>query len=177
MAEKNLLSGFNFFSEIDAETLEMITQKGEVLEFNSGDIVFHFDAPAEYFYGLLEGEVKLSLVFKDKVLKTEIEYEEAIQARMVDEEKSIVVDTVRPGQVFGWASLVGPERRTVAARCTEPSRVIALKAAELRAMFEQNHTLGYLLMKRLSDIISKRLKNRTDKLIEAWVEAFDSDQI
>jgi CRP-like cAMP-binding protein len=177
MADKNLLSGFKFFSDVDAKALEMIAQKGAILEFKPNELIFHFDAPAEHFYGLLAGEVQLSLVFKDKILKTEIEYEEAIQARMVDEEKSIVVDTVRPGQVFGWASLVGSGRRTVAARCTEPSRVIAFKAAELREMFEKDHTLGYLLMKRMGDMISKRLKNRTDKLIETWVEAFDTDQI
>ncbi len=177
MTEKNLLSGFTFFSDVKPESLEMIVQKGEVLEFKPEDVVFHFDEPAEHLYGLLEGEVDLSLVFTDKVLKTEIEYEEAIQARMVDEEKSIVVDTVLAGQVFGWASLVGPERRTVTAQCTEHSRVIALPAAELKTMFEKDVSLGYAIMKRLSTIISKRLKNRTDKLIETWVEAFDTDKI
>jgi CRP-like cAMP-binding protein len=177
MADKNLLSGFKFFSDIDADTLEMIARKGAILEFKPNDVIFHVGAPAEQFYGLLAGEVHLSLVFKDKVLKTEIEYEEAIQAKMVDEEKSIVVDMVRPGQVFGWAALVGAGRRTVAARCAEASRVIALKAVELKEMFERDHTLGYLFMKRMADMISKRLKNRTDKLIATWGEAFDVDRI
>ena len=177
MPDQNLLSGFNFFSDVDPKTLDMIAQKAEILDFKSEDVVFRFEEPAEHFYGLLEGEVELSLVFKDKVLKTDIEYEEAIQARMVDKEKLIVVDTVLPGQVFGWASLVGPGKRTVTALCSESSRIVALAAIELRSMFEQDHTLGYIIMKRMSAIISKRLKNRTDKLIETWVEAFDVDQI
>ena len=100
MPDQNLLSGFKFFSDVDPKTLDMIAQKAEVLDFKSEDVVFRFEEPAEHFYGLLEGEVELSLVFKDKVLKTNIEYEEAIQARMVDKEKLIVVDTVLPGQVF-----------------------------------------------------------------------------
>ncbi len=174
---KNLLAGFKFFSEVVPETLEMIAQKGEVLEFGPGDVIFHFDEPAEHLYGLLEGEVDLSIVFIDKVLKTEIEYEEAIQASMVDEEKSIVIDTVLPNQIFGWASLVGPTRRTVTARCTETCRVIAIAAADLNAMFAKDHNLGYVIMKKLADIIAKRLKMRTDKLIETWVEAFDGDAI
>ena len=177
MKAKNPLSGFRFFSDVAPETLETIAQKGEILGYKSGDVVFHFDEPAEHLYGLLEGEVDLSLVFKDKVLKTEIEYEEAIQASFVDEEKSIVVDTVSAGQVFGWASLVGSGRRTVTAHCTEPSRVVAIPAAELKAMFEKDHFLGYVIMEKLSNIISKRLKYRTDKLIETWVEAFDVDKI
>jgi hypothetical protein len=44
-------------------------------------------------------------------------------------------------------------------------------------MFDQDHHLGFVLMKKLSDIIAKRLKVRTDKLIETWVEAFDGDTI
>jgi CRP-like cAMP-binding protein len=96
---------------------------------------------------------------------------------MVDEEKSIVIDTVLPNQIFGWASLVGPARRTVTARCTESCKVIAIAAADLNAMFAKDHNLGYVIMKKLADIIAKRLKMRTDKLIETWVEAFDGDAI
>ena len=174
---KNILAGFEFFSEVVPETLEMIAQKVELLEFGPGDVIFHLDEPAEHIYGLLEGEVDLSIVFKDKVLKTEIEYEEAIQARMVDEEKPIVIDTVLPDQIFGWASLVGPARRTVTAGCTEDCRVVAIAAADLQAMFAKDHYLGYVIMKKLADIIARRLKMRTEKLIETWVEAFDGDAI
>ena len=174
---ENILAQFKFFSEVTPETLEAISHKCELLKFVPDDVIFEFDASAEHLYGLVEGEVDLSIIFKDKVLKTEIEYEEAIQASMVDEEKSIVIDTVLPGQVFGWASLVGPRRRTVTARCTEPSKVIALAAEDLSAMFSENHYLGYVVMRKLSDIIAKRLKSRTDKLIETWVEAFDGDAI
>ena len=174
---KNVLAGFKFFNELAPETLEMIVHKSEVLVFEPGDVVFHFDEPAEHLYGLIEGEIDLSLIFTDKVLKTEVEYEEAIQASMVDEEKSIVIDTVLAGQIFGWACLVGPERRTVTASCTEPSRIIAMGAKDLKAMFAEDHHLGYMVMTRLGNIIARRLKIRTEKLIETWVEAFDGDAI
>ena len=177
MGEKDLLAGIKFFSDLAPETLKMIAQKGEVLELDAGEVVFHYKEPAEHFYGLLKGEVDLSIVFTDKVLKTDIEYEEAIQASVVDEKKWIVVDTVYPGQVFGWACLVGPGRRTVTAQCAEASRVFSIAATDLKTMFENDHTLGYLIMTKLCHIISNRLKNRTDKLIETWVEAFDVDKI
>ena len=177
MPQKNVLAGFSFFSDVDPDTLEAIAKKGEIIEFKAEDVIFHVDTPATHFYGLLEGEVDLVLIFKDKVLKTDIEYEEAIQATIVDEEKAIIVDTVDPGQVFGWASIVGPSQRTVNAECSQDSRVIAIPAAELKAMFDTDHTLGYRIMNRLCDIIAKRLRNRTDKLIETWGEAFDIGSI
>ena len=177
MTETNLLANFKFFSDVAPGTVEMIARKGEVLKLEPEEVVFHYKEPAEHLYGLLKGEIDLSIVFTDRVLKTDIEYEESIQASLVEEEKWIVVDTVYPGQVFGWASLVGPGFRTVTAQCTEASRVIAIPAVEFKAMLEEDHTLGYKIMTKLSHIISNRLKNRTDKLIETWVEAFDMDKI
>ncbi|MGD8990301.1 MAG: Crp/Fnr family transcriptional regulator [Desulfobacterales bacterium] len=177
MPQKNLLAGFSFFSNVQAETLQAIAQKGEVLEFKPQDVIFKVDEPATHFYGLLEGGVDLILVFKDKVLKTDIEYEEAIQATIVDEEKEIIVDTVAAGQVFGWASIVGPSKRTVSAQCSQACRVIAMPADDLKAMFDKNHTLGYTIMNRMCAIIAGRLRKRTDKLIEAWGEAFDIGSI
>ena len=97
MTAKNPLAGFKFFNEIRPDTLDSIARMGEIMEYKAGDVIFRFDEPAIHLFGVLEGEVDLSVVFKDKVLKTEIEYEEAIQASMVEEDKSIVVDTVLPG--------------------------------------------------------------------------------
>ena len=177
MAAKNPLSGFKFFSEVQPEALDRIAQKAQTLDYKTGDVIFRFGEPAEHLYGVIEGSVDLSVVFKDKVLRTEIEYEEAIQASVVEEEKSIVVDTVQAGQVFGWASLVGSGKRTVSAHCSQASRIIVLPAGELKAIFAKDNALGYVIMKKMSDIISKRLQKRTEKLIEAWVEAFDVDEI
>ncbi len=177
MTEKNPLAGFKFFNEVKPDTLESIARMGEISEYKAADVIFRFDEPATHLFGVMEGEVDLSVVFKDKVLKTEIEYEEAIQASMVEEEKSIIVDSVLPGQIFGWASLVGAGRRTVTAHCAQASRVFVLPATELKTMFETDNALGYVIMKKLSDIISKRLQKRTEKLIETWVEAFDVNEI
>jgi CRP-like cAMP-binding protein len=157
--------------------LEAISQQSEILEFKAQDAIFQVDEAASHFYGLLEGQVDLILVFKDRVLKTDVEYEEAIQATIVDEEKKIVVDRVAPGQVFGWASIVGPSKRTVNAECSQYCRVVAIPADGLKALFDKDHTLGYTVMSRMCNIIAKRLRNRTDKLIEAWGEAFDIDSI
>jgi CRP/FNR family cyclic AMP-dependent transcriptional regulator len=177
MPQKNLLTMFPFFSDVDPDTLEAIANKGEILEFKAKDVIFRVDEPATHFYGLLQGKIDLVLIFKDKVLKTDIEYEEAIQASIVDEEKEIIVDRVKAGQVFGWASIVGPSKRTVNAECSQDCRVIALPANELKAMFDKDHNLGYTIMKRISDIIARRLRNRTNKLIETWGEAFDIGSI
>jgi CRP-like cAMP-binding protein len=177
MAEANLLKGFGFFSDLDASRLGALAQKCSVFECKSGDVIYRAGEAAKHLYGVLEGEVELILEVTDKELKAEIRYEEAVQASVVDKQRRVVVDAAGPGKVFGWAALSKLGRRTLTARCREAGHILSLSAVELKAMMDADHTLGYLLMKRLSDMLSVHLKIRTDKLIETWVEAFGVGKI
>jgi CRP-like cAMP-binding protein len=177
MLDKNLLSKFRFFSDIADDRLSAIAQQGELLDFKAGDIIFRIGDSSGNLYGVVKGEVELSLVYEDKVLKADIKYEEENQSRFEVLEKPIKVAGVDPGKIFGWSALVSNRERTLTAICLESSQVIALPGVALKALFEKDPALGYILMTRLSDIISRRLQDRTDKLIEAWVEAFDMDSL
>jgi hypothetical protein len=55
--------------------------------------------------------------------------------------------------------------------------VCSLPAAELNGMITKDPTLGYLIFRRLAEIIAKRLNARTDRLLEAWVEAFGASKV
>jgi CRP-like cAMP-binding protein len=177
MLNKDVLSGFAIFSEVDQDKLAEIAQGCEVLEFEPNDMIFHQDEVAENFYGVLDGEVELIIMFEEKTLKTDIKYEKSIQTREETAERPIVFRTIGSGRVFGWSSLVEPRILTATARCSKRSRIFSLPAAHLVAMFEKDPALGYLFMTRLSEIISQRLRTRTRMLIEAWGEAFEVDRM
>jgi len=173
MLDKNLLSKFIFFSGIAGDKLAAIARRGDLLDFKAGDTIFQIGDSSDNLYGVVSGEVELNLVYKDKVLQADITYEEQNQSRIEILEKPIQVAVVDPGKIFGWSALTSSRRRTITAKCLENSQVLSLPGDELKALFEKDTELGYILMSRLSDIISNRLQERTDKLIEAWVEAFD----
>ena len=118
-------------------TLDEIVEKCETLEFESNDIIFKQGEVSEKLYGVLDGEVELCLVFKDKILKTDIQYEEAIQTRVEVTEKPIVVDTIGHNEVFAWSSFVKPGRTVTIARCLENSRIFAVPAGHLKFLFEK----------------------------------------
>ena len=177
MLDLNLLSKFKFFSDIPEDKLTAIAEVGKLLEYKVDDIIFREGDTADNLCGVADGEVELSLVFKEQVLKTDIKYEEAIQSRFEIIEKPIQVAIVNSGQIFGWSALVSDRRRTLTARCSGPSQILSLSGDNLRDLFEKDYELGYIVMTRLSDIIAKRLRDRTDKLIEAWGEAFEVDEI
>ncbi|QTA88397.1 Crp/Fnr family transcriptional regulator [Desulfonema magnum] len=177
--DKKLLSEFKFFSDVSDDALSVIAPKCDILEFNSDDVVFNWGDKALNLYGVLEGEVELSLMFKEKIMKTDIEYEEAIRVRFDVLKKPIIVERVGVGEVFGWTSLVGDagSQWTATAQCSQPVRAFSVPAANLKAMFDKDPKLGYLIMGRVSEIVSLRLQNRTDKLIEAWGQAFEAGNI
>ncbi len=173
MLDKKLLSKFIFFSGIADDKLAAMAQRGDLLDFKAGDTIFQTGDSSDNLYGVVSGVVELNLVYKDKVLQADIIYEEQNQSRIEILEKPIQVAIVDPGKIFGWSALTRSRKRTITAKCLEDSQVISLPGDGLKALFEKDMELGYILMSRLSDIISHRLQERTDKLIEAWVEAFD----
>jgi CRP-like cAMP-binding protein len=171
------LSEFRFFSEVPPKTIEAVSAACRAINFPAQTVVFRPDEPADTLYCVVEGEVELSLEVHDKSLKADVRHEESVHAQVVDHIREIVVDTVRSGQVFGWTSLVGSGKRVVIAKCTRPTRVYALAATQLAGMIDNDSTLGYLIFKRLTGVIAKRLNARTDLLLEAWVEAFGASRV
>jgi CRP-like cAMP-binding protein len=79
--------------------------------------------------------------------------------------------------VFGWSALAGLERRTAAARAASAVRAFAVPAEKLRKQFGENPALGLRLMERLNRVIAARLAERTERLVEAWTEAFGAGRI
>ncbi len=177
MSGNELLKGFSVFSATSDEKQLEIARLGDVMTFSAGEIICQEGDAAQNLYGVLDGEVELSLIVRDKILRADIQYEEAIQRHFETHERDIVVDTVEPGEVFGWSALIKPNVLTSTARCSKPTRILSLPATDLAALFRRDYEVGFIFMEKLAEIISQRLKNRTDKLIESWSEAFKATRI
>ncbi len=177
MINADQLAAFQLFSDLSSADLSAIAGECDLLEYSNNDVIFKYGETATAIYGVLEGEVALSLVFEDKVLKADIDYEEALQKRFEVFEKPIVVETVSPGEIFGWSALVQPHTSTATATCRAPVQVCAISGETLRRRFAENTALGFAIMNRLSELVSQRLRTRTRKLIETWGAAFGADQV
>jgi len=69
----------------------------------------------------------------------------------------IRIETLGPGEVLGWSWLLPPYELHYSARALEPTQVIALDGKALRARCEEDHDLGYEIMKRFALVIVRRL--------------------
>ena len=177
MVETNRLSGFSIFAGMPSETLDEIARSASMKSFEAQDVIFEEGDLATALYGLMAGEVELSILFRDRVLKAEVRHEEYVHKRVEIIEKEMVFETVAPGEIFAWSALIAPHQLTSTATCTEPTRLMVLPADALEAVFERTPRAGAVFMKRLAEVIAQRLRHRTDKLIESWYQAFGEERL
>jgi CRP/FNR family transcriptional regulator, cyclic AMP receptor protein len=82
--------------------------------------------------------------------------------------KPILIETLSPGDVIGWSWLLHPHVWKFNARATEMSLLIALDGKCLRTKCEDNHDLGYEVMKRFARIIERRLEATRFQLLDVY---------
>lgn len=174
MMEKTILTRFEIFNGAPDESVESICKSCTLREFERDESIFEQGRPGSHLYGLLDGEIELLLIFMERTLHTNIEYEERVVVEQKEDQKPISFDVISPGEILGWSSMVIPPGKwTATARSVQAGRLFSVPADALKKVLEAHPEFGYLFMSRLAGIISQRLHKRTEKLIEAWGEAFD----
>ncbi len=165
------------FSALTSSQLLAVAEQGFLLERPAEETMFRQHDPADMLYGILEGQVELTFIYKDQLLETNIEYEESVISRYTEYERPIVLEVLLRGEIFGWSSMAGNQTYTASAVLVQASRLFAIKASALRGILDDNPDMGYVFMDHLSRVIAKRLHWRTQKLVESWVEAFGTNRV
>lgn len=114
--------------------------------FESDQIIFREGETANRFYLIDGGEV---------VLESNTASDEAI-----------VIDTIGNGDLLGWSWLFAPYIWRFTARATKPTTAMFFYGTLLREYCEADHTLGYELLKRMSEVMTRRLQSARAKLLE-----------
>jgi CRP-like cAMP-binding protein len=76
--------------------------------------------------------------------------------------------TVGPGEVVGWSWLVPPHRWQFDCRAVDPVQGLSFDAEWLREKCEQDHELGYHLLKQLVTVIANRLAATRLQLLDIY---------
>ncbi len=171
------LVAFPIFDGIPRDILDHIGQAAQPLDYEENAVIFHEGQEASHLYGVMRGEVELSILFRDRIMRADVQYEDYVRKHVEIVEKEIVIENLGPGDVFSWSALSAPHRLTSTATSCQPTQVFALEASRLKAVLAQSPEVGYLFMQRVSEIIARRLRNRTDKLLESWYEAFEVENV
>lgn len=117
----------DFVKEVFDITIKESLEEGNVL-FREGD-------HAKNFYILLKGRVRLGT-----------------------RETGQVVHTVsRPGEAFGWSSLVDRDAYSASAECIVPTKLLKIDREDLQKILEKDPVNGLDLFKRLARALGERL--------------------
>lgn len=137
-----------FLKGLDQKHIELITGCASNVRFDVGNFLFREGEEANIFYIIRQGKI-------------------AVEA-FVPERGSIIIDTLTDGDVLGWSWLIPPYHWHFDARAIEPTRAIALDGKCLRTKCEQDHNLGYELLKRFAQIIEERLESTRLRLLDMY---------
>jgi CRP/FNR family transcriptional regulator, cyclic AMP receptor protein len=83
--------------------------------------------------------------------------------------KTITIDTIGDGDLLGWSWLFSPYLWRFTARATKKTIALFFYGTVLREYCEKDHTLGYELLKRMSEVMTRRLQRARGRLIETHV--------
>ncbi|MFC1835208.1 Crp/Fnr family transcriptional regulator [Thermodesulfobacteriota bacterium] len=125
----------NLFKDIRQETINEISEAAKETDFNQGDVLFNEGDPADHFYILVEGSVRLSIGKQSKT--------------------NYMVKHI--GEAFGWSSVVGRDLYTAGAECVAPSKLLKIHKDELEQIFEVHERSGRTFYKVLASLLGQRL--------------------
>ena len=95
----------------------------------------------------------------------------AIESEVMARPKALI-QTLGAGEVLGWSWLFPPYFWHFDARALEPVEAVFLYGTPLREECESDHELGYELMKRLAEVMVKRLQSTRWKLLGAALRLY-----
>jgi CRP/FNR family cyclic AMP-dependent transcriptional regulator len=144
----DLLAEIPVLVGLSEEHRELIAGCGENVIFDPGEHIFREGEPANRFFALRRGSVALEFV--------------------PPAAPPLVVETLHVGDVLGWSWLFPPYRVRYDARAMDDVHAIAFDGACLRGKCEEDHDLGYELMRRFAEVITERLQATRIRLLDVY---------
>jgi CRP/FNR family cyclic AMP-dependent transcriptional regulator len=137
-----------FFSGLEEGFCQLVCGCAKNVRFEAGHYLFHDGEPANELYLLRHGRVALEV---------------AVPGR-----GALTFQTLSAGDIIGVSWLIPPYRWTYDAKALDLTRAIAMDATCLRSKCEEDHDLGYELMKRFVPILIERLHGTRLQMLDVY---------
>jgi CRP/FNR family transcriptional regulator, cyclic AMP receptor protein len=145
---KTLLAEHPFVRGLDNRYLDLMVGCATNVRFHAGEFIFREGGNADQFYLLRHGRAAIEIYAAER--------------------GAITVMTVGEGEMVGWSWLFPPYRWMFDARALELTRAIALDGKCLRGKCDEDHELGYELMKRIVQVAEQRLQATRLQLLNLY---------
>jgi CRP/FNR family transcriptional regulator, cyclic AMP receptor protein len=140
-----------WFQELDPGHLRQFAEISTLRHFRAGEVFFHEGDKQDFFYIVLSGRVALDM--------------------FVPHHGKVRFYTCEQWDNFGWSSVTPVVRtRTAGAVGVMAGTVIATDTTKLQALCDRDHDIGYLFMKRMTNVIASRLLVTRLQLLDMFAE-------
>src|SRR5208282_2942915 len=145
---ERIIAEHPFFAGLDHRFMTLLVGCASNVRFEAGTYIFRGGGEANEFYLIRAGKVALEM--------------------HAPQHKPIIVSTLGEGEILGWSWLLPPYHWKFHARAVGDTRAIALDGKCLRTKCEENHDLGYELVKRFAYIVDQRLEATRLQLLDVY---------
>ncbi len=139
MVSPELLRRLPYFAKIADASLKQVAMIADEKFYPAETLLFREGDPAETLNVILEGEVRIQYLLGNEEMRT--------------------VDTLVSGDILIWSAIVEPHKTTAYGTTSKPTKVLSIKAKELRDLCEKDALLGYRLMQEIAKLLAHRLQN------------------
>jgi CRP/FNR family cyclic AMP-dependent transcriptional regulator len=145
---ENIIAQHHFFAGLESYYTALLTGCAANTRFAPGTYIFKEGEEANEFYLIRSGKVALEI--------------------FAPQRNPIVVETLTEGDILGWSWLLPPYMWKFHAHAVQDTRAITLDGKCLRTKCEQNHDLGYEVLKRFAQIMEQRLEATRMQLLDIY---------
>lgn len=145
----SILQTIPWFQELEPAIFDKIARICEAVSCEAGYYLFREGDKEDYLYIVAEGRVALEI--------------------HVPGRGKMRIYTAEAMDIVGWSSITPIVRqRTASARVVLPSRLIRMQASLLYKLCDEDHDLGYVVMRRLSNVVASRLLTTRLQLLDMF---------
>jgi len=145
---QGILTAHPLFVDFPTRHVELVVGCAANVRFGPAVYIFHEGEDAAKFYLIREGKVALQIASERR--------------------GPLNILTLGAGDILGWSWLFPPYRWKFSARTIEPTRAFSIDGQCLRDKAEQDHDLGYELLKRFSRVFETRLETMRLQLANVY---------
>ena len=137
-----------FLADLPDQHMETLVGCASNVRFADGEYLIHEGQVADKFFLIRTGRVALEIDLSER--------------------GALRIQTVGPGDVLGWSWLISPYTWHFGGCAVSDVRALALDGKCLRNKCETNHDFGYEMLKRLSQVMEKRLAATRVQLLDLY---------
>ncbi len=143
MVDDEMLRSVELFREFDDATLKGLAGQSDLRDLKRGDVLFAEDDEPDQLYVTVSGRI-------------------AMVNRSIDGRESVVA-LMEDGDLFGEMPLFDSQKRSTDARALEPSQVIAIPYAPLKAIYDDQPEQLW----RVVELLANRLRTMDGVLADS----------